>query len=319
MFGSKQASFWIHIACPVALVLKGFVGSVALAQSPATPAATPPAKSSQQAKTSSTKQSSRPRESSNVDELVSVHVGELPILISAPHGGTLKIVGVEPRTGQGMATGPSGFFVGRDGGTEELAQALVQAIEQRFGRKPYAVVSATHRRYLDPNRPAHIAFEDVDALPVYERYHDSCRQFCREILETYQGGLLLDIHGQGTSAETVYRGTSNGKTVTRLRERFGENAHGGAQSFFGLLADSGWKVYPNPFDGKEQSGFTGGHIVQTHGSHRPEGIDAIQLEFGANYRSPTQRDNTAQVLTEVIAKYMSIYMPGVDTAVAIPK
>lgn len=315
MFGSKRSHHFVSSVGPVASALMGLMVSVAMAQSPAIEAAVPTAKASQLEAPSATQSTSPNRESSRVDELVLVHAGELPILISAPHGGTLKIVGVEPRTGQGMATGPSGFFAGRDGGTEELAQALVRAIEHRFGRKPYAVISATHRRYLDPNRPPDIAFEDVDALPVYERYHDSCRQFCREIQQTYHGGLLLDIHGQGTSAETVYRGTSNGKTVSRLRERFGDHAHTGPQSFFGLLANAGWNVYPNPFDGKEQSGFTGGYIVQTHGSHRPDGIDAIQLEFGANYRSQKQRDQTAQGLTETIAQYLSIYMPAIDTKV----
>lgn len=250
------------------------------------------------------------RESSNPEELVWVQRGELPVIISAPHGGTLKIAGVEARTGEGMKKGPSGFFVGRDGGTEELAKELVDAIERRIGKRPYAVVSATHRRYLDPNRPAEIAMEDQDAEPAYRRYHDSCREFCSEILERYHAGLLLDVHGQGTSAETVYRGTGNGKTVQRLRERFGDAAHTGEKSLFGLLAERGWTVYPNPFDGKEQSGFTGGYIVQTHGSHRAGGIDAVQLEFGSKYRSRANREKTAEVLADAVASYLEAYLPN---------
>ena len=248
-------------------------------------------------------------ETSNVEELVLVQRGGLPVLISAPHGGTLKIEGVEPRTGEGMNKGPSGFFAGRDGGTEELAQAVIEAIEERMGKRPYSVISSTHRKYLDPNRPAEIAFEDPDAAPAYERYHDSCKTFCNEILEQYQAGLLLDIHGQGTSAETVYRGTGNGKTVTRLRQRFGESAHSGEKSLFGFLADAQWKVFPNPHDGKEQSGFTGGYIVQSHGSHQPSGIDAVQLEFGFDYRRPASRKKTAQALAEAVERYLKEYLP----------
>lgn len=253
------------------------------------------------------------KESSNPEELVWVQRGELPVVISAPHGGTLKIAGVEARTGAGMAKGPSGFFVGRDGGTEELANEVVDAIERRIGKRPYAVISSTHRRYLDPNRPAEIAYEDPDAEPAYRRYHDSCREFCAEILERYHAGLLLDLHGQGTSAETVYRGTGNGKTVQRLRERYGDAAHSGEKSLFGLLAEGGWTVYPNPFDGKEQSGFTGGYIVQTHGSHRAGGIDAMQLEFGSKYRSRANREKTAEVLAEAVSSYLATYLPNALT------
>ena len=40
-----------------------------------------------------------------VDELVFVRAGDLPIILSAPHGGTGEIPGVIERTGTGLATG----------------------------------------------------------------------------------------------------------------------------------------------------------------------------------------------------------------------
>jgi len=246
--------------------------------------------------------------SSDIEVLVEVRRGDLPVILSAPHGGTLQIDGVAPREGTGMKTGPSGFFTGRDGGTTELASELADAIEQRMGKRPYLVLSKVHRKYLDPNRPPEIAYEDSDAAPVYQRYHGSLGTFCREILQRYRSGLLLDIHGQGSSKSTVYRGTNNGKTVTRLRERFGEESHSGEESFFGMLHGLGWKVYPYPADGKEQSGFTGGYIVQTHGSHRPEGVDAIQLEFGADYRDKANRKKIAGELAKAVEDYLKVYV-----------
>ncbi len=246
--------------------------------------------------------------SADIEVLVEVRRGDLPVILSAPHGGTLQIDGVPPREGTGMKTGPSGFFTGRDGGTTELASELADAIEQRMGKRPYLVLSKVHRKYLDPNRPPEIAYEDSDAAPVYQRYHGSLGTFCREILQNSRSGLLLDIHGQGSSKSTVYRGTGNGKTVTRLRERFGEQSHSGEESFFGMLHGLGWKVYPYPADGKEQSGFTGGYIVQTHGSHRPEGVDAIQLEFGADYRDRTNRKKIAGELAKAVEDYLKVYV-----------
>jgi N-formylglutamate amidohydrolase len=251
----------------------------------------------------------RMKESDLLEELVLVEAGRLPVLISAPHGGTMKIRGVEPRLGEGLPKGASGFFAGRDGGTEELAKGVVAALERKTGKRPYSVISAAHRKFLDPNRPAEIAYEDEDAKPVYERYHNSCRSFCREILATYRAGILIDVHGQGSSAETVYRGTNQGKTVTRLRERFGDVSHVGDDSLFGLLKKRGWTVYPDPFDGREQAGFTGGYIVQTHGSHRPEGIDAVQLELGADYRKAANRARIAEDLATAIIQYLDLYVP----------
>jgi len=254
--------------------------------------------------------------SGDLEELVMVQAGQLPVVLSAPHGGTLQIRGVEPRQGIGMATGPSGFFTGRDAGTSELAVALADAIEKRMGKRPYLVVSKVHRKYLDPNRPSGIAYEDSDAAPVYQRYHGMLHRYCKEILEEHHTGLLLDIHGQGSSSKTLYRGTANGKTVARLKERFGESAHSGEKSLFGTLDRLGWTVFPPMGDGKEQSGFTGGYIVQTHGSHQPNGLDAVQLEFGADYRSKTQREKTAEVLAQAVQEYLEEYVEPISKASA---
>lgn len=251
-----------------------------------------------------------------LEELVMVQAGQLPVVLSAPHGGTLQIRGVEPRQGVGIATGPSGFFTGRDAGTSELAVALADAIEKRMGKRPYLVVSKVHRKYLDPNRPSGIAFEDSDAAPVYQRYHGMLHRYCKEILEEHHTGLLLDIHGQGSSSKTLYRGTANGKTVARLKERFGESAHTGEKSLFGTLGRLGWTVFPPQGDGKEQSGFTGGFIVQTHGSHQPNGLDAMQLEFGADYRNKTQREKTAEVLSQAVQEYLEEYVEPISKAAA---
>jgi hypothetical protein len=170
---------------------------------------------------------------------------------------------------------------------------------------------AVHKNLrFDPNRPAEIAYENIDAKPAYDRYHDHCTKFCREILDEFHSGLLLDIHGQGLSRATVYRGTGNGKTVTRLRERFGDTAHSGEASFFGLLHQRGWTVFPVPFDGREQSGFTGGYIVSTHGSHKANGIDAIQLEFGAEFRTKANRTKSSEILADAIAEYLKLYVVG---------
>jgi N-formylglutamate amidohydrolase len=239
-------------------------------------------------------------------ELVRTQAGELPIVLSAPHGGALPIPSVDERKGDGLPRGGRGFVTARDTGTEELALEVARQIEARFGKKPYYVIARGHRKYLDPNRPPEIAFEDPDARPVYDAYHGALDRFCRRVQATFRTGLLLDIHGQGSSASTVFRGTQNGQTVTLLRQRHGEAAHAGERSLFGQLQARGWTVHPNPLSGREQAGFTGGHIVRTYNAEY--GIDAIQLEFGRDYRTEAAQLKTAATLADAVAAYAESYL-----------
>ena len=239
-------------------------------------------------------------------ELVVSQVGDLPVVISAPHGGNLEIPGVPPRKGEGLEAGPAGFRVVRDGGTEELALEVARQLAERMKGRPSFVISRVHRRYVDFNRPPEIAVEHAQARVIYDQYHTAVADAVRTIREKHGFGLLIDIHGQGSSAETAYRGTSNGLTVTGLRKQFGEEFHSGENSLLALLKKRDWKVHPDPFDGKEQSGFTGGHIVRSYGSHRSDGIDAIQLELGGNYRKTAVRERIARELADAIAESIEL-------------
>lgn len=253
-----------------------------------------------------------PAATGSADDLLLIHQGDLPIVISAPHGGRLKMSKVPERQGEGLPKGSSGFFSGRDSGTEELALQLVHQLEIRFQAKPSYVISRVHRQYVDFNRPVAIAVEHEAPRVIYDQYHDSLREFCRRIRhETPDGrGLLIDIHGQGSSPVTVYRGTKNGLTVSNLRSLFGEAAHEGPASLFGMLKHQGWTVHPDPHNGREQSGFTGGYIVQAYGSHRGDGIDAVQLEFGSTYRMAAAREQTASQLADAVVLYARRYLPA---------
>jgi N-formylglutamate amidohydrolase len=242
------------------------------------------------------------------DELIAVYEGSLPIIISAPHGGRKSIPGLIARTGAGLETGGKGFFAGRDSGTEELAHDVIDAIEREMGGEPFAVINRVHRKFLDVNRPMDIGTESEQAQPIYREYHSSLAQLCRQVQNRFRGGLLLDLHGQKSDPETVFRGTQNGKTVALLQQRFGASAHVGGESLFGLLKSHGLKVFPEPGNGKEQSGFTGGYIVQSYGSHTAFGIDAVQLEFGSSFRSKENRKKTAKQVATAVKLYCELYL-----------
>lgn len=241
-------------------------------------------------------------------EFLTIERGELPFVLSAPHGGKLDLPNARPRTGEGLKAGPGGFVISRDTGTEELAREVAAEIQRRYGKPAHLVANRVHRKYCDPNRIAAEAYDNDGGKAHFEAYHAALKTACEATQKQFQRGLVLDLHGQGTSAETVYRGTQNGKTVTLLRERFGEAAHTGPKSLLGLVQARGWTVHPDPFDGKEQAGFNGGPIVRTYGNPQAYGLDAIQLEFGNNYRTASARKMTAKVLVDALVVYGTLYL-----------
>lgn len=247
-----------------------------------------------------------PAVSAHMDSLVHLQKGDLPILISAPHGGRKDIPGSRHRTGQGMVTGGAGFSTAWDAGTEELALELAAEVLRLTGKKPYLVVGSFKRNFLDCNRPPAIAYSDPAARAVYEVYHGALRDDCKEIVTRFGSGLVVDLHRQGSSANTVYRGTKNGRSVTAMRAKFGEGIHEGPASVFGRLRALGWNVHPDP-GGTEQAGFSGGFITQTYGSERSP-TDAIQFEFGADHcRTPEQRKSTVTALAKVVVEVAKGY------------
>lgn len=237
-----------------------------------------------------------------VGDLIVARSGTLPILLTAPHGGTEAIPGMQNRTGN-LAV------VTMDARTLEFAEALAGRLKSVLGAEPYVVAARFHRRYIDVNRRANEAFEDVKAEPYYAAYHNRIRGFVSEIRQKFpRGALLLDIHGQGSDPNTLHRGTANGWTVEKLIATHGAAALIGEKSLFGVFSAKGREVFPpntrigNPPEDKR---YNGGYTVRTYGSNNRDGIDAIQLEFGANQRKDPRVVND---LAEAISVFYKTYL-----------
>ncbi|MCX7887959.1 MAG: N-formylglutamate amidohydrolase [Verrucomicrobiae bacterium] len=237
-------------------------------------------------------------------ELIALQEGQLPVILSAPHGGKDDIPGAKPRTGEGLKKGSSGFSIVRDVDTDLLTTEISRALEAKTGKKPYFVIAKFHRKFADVNRPPRIGYEDATAAEAYNAYHDALARYCEAARKQFGWALVLDIHGQSTAPDTIFRGTQNGKTVRALVRRFGEKVHVGPQSFCGLLAAQGLKVVPTDAS-PETSGFTGGHVVQACGER--EGVGAIQLDFGSNLRKKETLPTTAGKVADTIAQFLKLY------------
>jgi N-formylglutamate amidohydrolase len=214
----------------------------------------------------------------DADALVTASKGDLPLILTAPHDGTESVGLVPTRT--------SGAMV-RDVGTGELAQRAADIIEKKTGKRPYLVIARFSRKYIDANRAPEEAYESDAAAPAYRAYHDRIAAYVAEVKSRFPAGaLLVDVHGQGQEANVIFRGTRNGVTARALMARSGPEALLGPKSLIGELAARGYRTNPAP-DGStlhEDRRFNGGYTVFKYGSQNPDGIDAIQLEFGSSLR-----------------------------------
>jgi N-formylglutamate amidohydrolase len=246
------------------------------------------------------------QESVQIDaSLVTIQQGDIPIVLSTPHGGRKRILDVPERKGDGAQE----FVAVRDENTAELTEKLAAEIERRLHGKSFVVIARFERKYLDVNRPAEDAFETEAARAHYRAYHQALEKSCRDVRSRWQNGLLLDIHGQAAEPDKIMRGTANGDTVTSLVKRHSRVAVIGPRSIFGGLAERGYGVLPKLDTDDREVKFTGGHIVRTYGSHREQGLDAIQIEIGSNFRTKSRLDRTASDLATSIHEFCTTYLP----------
>ena len=236
--------------------------------------------------------------------LLTIWAGMLPIILSAPHGGRESIPGVPVRRGIGVPQ----FTTERDSNTAELGEGIAGAIADRLGAKPFLIVARFERKYIDANRPHAAAYESAAAKPYYEAYHRALEDASERVRQRWMGGLLLDIHGQGAEIDTIFRGTDNGRSVSALQQKFGNEALTGAKSIVGQLALKGYKVIPNGTGEVGEQRYTGGYTTRTYGGHRGTQIDAIQLEIGTNLRARAKLDRMAIDLADSIAVFAQRYL-----------
>jgi hypothetical protein len=86
----------------------------------------------------------------------------------------------------------------------------------------------------------------------------------------------------------ILRGTRNYRTVSNLISVHGHVAVLGEESICGYLHRNGFPVFPSPdgpTDAPEHPEFNGGWTVHHYGAESGrEGVDALQLEVGRDFR-----------------------------------
>jgi len=252
--------------------------------------------------------------------------GELPVILSAPHGGRLGPPEIPNRQGGTLVT---------DENTLQLTHAVRDALVDLTGLAPHLVLLHLERAKLDANREI---VEAAEGNPFAERawteYHDFIRSARSEIARDGEG-MHLDIHGHGHAIPRVELGylltrddlNRSDASVSALRyvlrssiREIGRDSPlpfaevvRGAVSFGGLLEAEGIPAVPSPSSPMpgDDPYFTGGYSTREHGSLLDtELVSGIQLEhhFPGIRDTDANRRAYAAVLARVIRAYMLEHM-----------
>lgn len=229
------------------------------------------------------------------DRYVEYLAGDLPIVLTSPHGGSLKPA-VIPNRKQGVT--------GMDLNTQELARAVADEFYARTGHRVHLIASHLHRIKLDPNREI---VEAAQGSPIAERawheFHASIRGALAAAVAQHGFAFLVDIHGHAHPIARVEIGyaleaaqlnqtdaafdASGLIALTTLRDlaaRLGGSPTAllrGPHSLGDLLESRGIRATPSPKDPQPGSGpyFSGGYTIRQHaGAADTPKVDGVQFE-----------------------------------------
>lgn len=276
-----------------------------------------------------------PYQSGNVyfgrENYIEYYAGNLPIILSAPHGGQLTPDEISDRT--------YGTFV-TDLNTYELTKTIMDSMIVRFGGYPHVILCKLKRTKLDANRDSiEAAQENKYALRAWQEYHHYIEVAKKKITNDQGSGLFLDIHGHGINPDGFYDlrtwlgylisseelDQSNGVLNTnsyQSKSSISAWVDSSSYSFievlrgkvsFGSILDSlGYKSLPsiNDLSPDGMRYFSGGYNTARHGSRSGGVISSIQIELP----KPGIRDNQStwssysKALNATISEYYKIHL-----------
>ena len=265
------------------------------------------------------------------EKYIEYYAGNLPIILSAPHGGQLTPDEISDRT--------YGTFV-TDLNTYELTKTIMDTMIVRFGGYPHVILCKLKRTKLDANRDSiEAAQENKYALRAWQEYHHYIEVAKKKITNDQGSGLFLDIHGHGINPDGFYDlrtwlgylisseelDQSNGVLNTnsyQSKSSISAWVDSSSYSFievlrgkvsFGSILDSlGYKSLPsiNDLSPDGMRYFSGGYNTARHGSRSGGVISSIQIELP----KPGIRDNQStwssysKALNSTINEYYKVHL-----------
>jgi len=243
---------------------------------------------------------------------IEYYAGDLPIIISAPHGGYLEPASIPDRNCSSCVTV-------RDGKTEEMIYQLDSAIQILFGRQPHIIINKLARVKLDANREiVEAAQGNPAAETAWQEYHTFVQAAKDSARNRFGTALYIDLHAHGHSIQRIeygylitrselqnsdaildfqhFQDSSSIKHLVNVQNPgvgFSELLRGN-ECMGEFLVEHGYPGTPSasdPAPAPSDPFFNGGYNTVRHGSRDSSDINGIQFEL--NYSGI--RDNDANI------------------------
>lgn len=206
--------------------------------------------------------------------------GNMPLVISAPHGGLNNLETVPDRTCDAAVTVT-------DVNTADLAVEIAERLQADHGLTPYLVICNISRKDIDPNRELEAGTCGNEKMQrCWEEFHGLIDGALREAVRQHGFCLYIDLHGHGHTEQRLELGylldakelerfhrtgtlPTEGTSVDRLvrdsvdvtKLLFGPRAFGT------LMAEAGFPSVPSrqdPFPRAGQKYFGGGYNTRRY-------------------------------------------------------
>jgi len=248
--------------------------------------------------------------------------GDLPLVISAPHGGKLKPEAVANRT-YGVRS--------EDSNTQDLARRIAAEVKKATGKQMPLVISHLHRSKLDPNREIKEAAQgNKTAEKVWAEYHAFIDEALKAAVERHGRAFFIDLHGQSHADVRVELGylhaaSEYGKPAAEVNApefikagslalimklnpdlEYSALLHG-PESLGALLEARDFRATPSPrMPVPSEPYYRGGYTVFRH---VPENPNAAGLQIEANRVRLRDTPEGRQRFAEALVSALQIYLP----------
>lgn len=263
------------------------------------------------------------------NKYIEVLPGNMPLVISIPHGGYLLPEEIPERPCTNCAKHPDIFTI-------EIGLAIRNSIFQKTGLYPFVIINNLHRTRLDPNRNVSEAADgNKNAELAWTAFQGSIDRANAQVQKTFGKGLYIDLHGHrhdikrtelgyllsseelqmeddllNSEAFIEYSSIRHLITSNEFKRSYADLVRG-KFSLGSLLESKGYPCVPgpaHPFPKVDEPYFSGGYNTTRHGSSTGGTIDGIQIELDEMIRSdPKKREQLAIDLASVLLDFLKIY------------
>lgn len=234
-------------------------------------------------------------------EWIEVRAGNMPVVISVPHGGAYHDEQIADRNCNDIGRVVRGI----DRNTIPIGNAMQAAFEKINGTTPYMVIATLSRRKVDQNREIELATcGDALGKIAWHNYHNALDAVIKEAVAKFGYVFFIDMHGHGHEVQRLELGYSlttrqlqdlkKGKNTKSFKESslanlvnvskqkvsyqellFGVNAIGSQMQNQQIPSTPGIQD-PHPVG--KQPFFAGGYITRKYTSKEYPSVFGLQIE-----------------------------------------